>query len=109
MPNADELNATMAAIKENPQLWNQRDYCTETECGTVLCFYGWTLARHGYDAARMYAEEIHKVIMRILDLNLSEDTALAYYYTDSIEDLEPRVKEIIAGEWAKPRDDEDLW
>lgn len=40
MPNADELNATMADIRENPHLWDQDDYFTVTECGTTACFIG---------------------------------------------------------------------
>jgi hypothetical protein len=110
MPNADELNATLAVIKENPQLWDQDGYCTETACGTALCFYGWTLARHGYQVEGMGAEEINQVANHILDVNESEGDALAYYFTDSIKDLELRVKEIIAGEWADLRDDdEEIW
>jgi hypothetical protein len=108
MPNADELNATMAVIKANPHLWDQDDYFTETECGTAACFDGWTLLRHGYDLHRLGSQRIEYLASTILDLNPMEHHAVAYYFTRSIEDLELRVKEITAGEWAD-RDDGVVW
>lgn len=108
MPNADELNATLDVIKENLQLWDQDVYSKETECGTAACFEGWTLLRHGFSSNTFLNPGW--VAARILELDKSEHHALAYYFTDSIEDLELRVKEIIAGEWAEPRDaDEVAW
>jgi hypothetical protein len=110
MPNADELNATLDVIKANPQLWDQNTFYDSTECGTTACFYGWTLLRHGYTIRGMGPDEIHQVVRNILEVDDSEGDALAYYFTDSIEDLELRVKAIIAGEWAEPRDeDETRW
>lgn len=106
MPNADELNATLAVIKENPQLWDQDNYFTETECGTAACFEGWTLLRHGFSSNTLL--DPARVAAGILELDESEHHALAYYFTNSIEDLELRVKEIIAGEWAEPRDDNEV-
>lgn len=102
MPNADELNATMVLIKENPHLWDQADYFTVTECGTTACFDGWTLLRHGYLPHALGQPGV--IAARILGLNENEHEALALYFTNSIEDLELRVKQVIAGEW-KASDD----
>jgi hypothetical protein len=105
MPNADELNDTMDVIKANPHLWDQEDYFTVTECGTAACFEGWTLLRHGYEPHALGEPGV--VASRILGLNENEHLALSCYFTNSIEDLELRVKEIIAGEWADR--DEVVW
>jgi len=111
MPNAEELNATLADIRENPHLWDQGDYAQNTDCGTVACFYGRTLLRHGYNALGMREYEIEKIVSRILGLNRNEANAMAFYMTGNVDDLELRVKEIIAGEWAEPRVDynEVVW
>jgi hypothetical protein len=107
MANADELNATLAAIKKNLHLWDQADYFTETECGTVACFDGWTLLRHGYEPRSLSLPGL--VAQRILGLTNWEHDNLSLYFTNSVEDLELRVKEIIAGEWANHPDGEAAW
>lgn len=103
MANADELNATLAVIKENPDGWDQdADYISR--CGSIAaCFHGWTLLRHNYNARFMGADEIHEVVEGILEITSCESYALAYYSLDSIEALELRVKEIVAGEWTEQR------
>lgn len=109
MANADELNATLAVIEKNPQLWDQGTFYMSTECGAVACFDGWTLLRHGYtDLRGMLPEEIEVAAMRILGLNEWEHNALAYCFTTDFGALTLRVKEIIAGEWVDRADADDL-
>lgn len=107
MANAEELNATMATIRKNLHLWDQAHYFTRTECGTTACFDGWTLLRHGYEPTSLRFPGM--VAQRILGLTSWEHDNLAFYFTSNIEDLELRVKEIIAGEWADHPDGEVAW
>lgn len=51
MRNTALLEATMAQIREHPELHNQEHFFTETDCGTAGCFAGWALMLSGYTKA----------------------------------------------------------
>lgn len=47
MADAVRLERTMSHIEQNPRLWRQTAWSTETECGTAYCFAGWALQLEG--------------------------------------------------------------
>lgn len=49
MRNTALLEATMAQIREHPELHDQEQFFVETDCGTASCFGGWACALAGYD------------------------------------------------------------
>lgn len=80
--NADLAHRVLEAIEANPHHWNQRKWCTTTECGTAMCFAGWAChlegwqldpltsyaVRHAPDGALLEAEPIPAVALRLLGL-----------------------------------------
>lgn len=48
MPNIEELRLTLKEIEHDPAMWDQAEWLCETECGTVGCFAGRTVLRHGW-------------------------------------------------------------
>ena len=40
--DADLAYRVLDAIEANPERWDQREWRAATDCGTVMCFAGWT-------------------------------------------------------------------
>lgn len=45
--NVELLQRTLAQIEAHPELWEQREWRTETDCGTAYCFAGWAAVLSG--------------------------------------------------------------
>lgn len=51
IPNVDKLYAVLDAIEANPEQWDQAHWSRATECGTSMCFAGWTVHLEGIKLA----------------------------------------------------------
>lgn len=126
MANVEKLEATLDHIRMNREQHDQRAWAMKTECGTAMCFAGWTVALEGYEFAWKgepamdfygnaisddYATRCMKpgvassesrvewAAANILELDVPQAREL-FYHSATFDDVEQTVKDIINAEQA---------
>lgn len=125
MANIEKLEATLDHIKMNRDQHDQRAWAMKTECGTAMCFAGWTVALEGYkfawkgtpaqdfygnaisdDSATRcmkpgvaFSERVELAAADILELNVTQAREL-FYRSQTFDEVERTVKDIINAEQA---------
>jgi hypothetical protein len=114
MADVTKLFETLDAILAHPEMHDQRNWATQTECGTTYCFAGWRAVLDGYtemdwvgwrENVAGYARkpdterwvDIPNHAARSLDLTPNQVEAL-FYFSGTLADVKDTVDRIAAGE-----------
>lgn len=120
MANAEKLEETIDAIRQDPASWNQQRFVSP--CGTTFCLAGQRGILDGLNivrpigySGRAFADDngdlvdIAEWARQSFELTPAEAEYLFYYFTNDIDDLHRAVKRVINGESLEPTllDDDD--
>lgn len=112
MPNIEMLEATMAAIKDNPEMHLQKMWATQTDCGTAYCFAGMACHLAGWEplfqvleldnTTAAFTKDGRVGVAQILATELLDldplEAAVLFMASNSVKKLESLVKSLANGE-----------
>lgn len=112
MFNGDLADKVLAQIIADPETWNQREWATETECGTAYCFAGWTVKLGDPTAEFDFVDDdspeyvsipgsmvpIGKYAAQLLNLDYTHDGNPLFEWSNSLDDLIDMVAQLKSGQ-----------
>lgn len=109
--NETEVLATLDAIEGDLDRWDQATFASpHGECGTTMCFAGWTLVRHGYgigeygqffgpDGVKLVGNEVERRAADILGFDSHLINEVFYFFPEEefegCEDDEEQPKSVL--------------